>query len=207
MARGDLINYTNYKAMIGSPSYRQKERISWQSRNGACSGTRTYYISAPHFRVTQEMRGSGWWGYQEASLYVYPYDSSSGKFSSTAVYGFYNSVKGSSAYDTWEWEHNGGYSGDIPDCHLWKIVTYAGENDGTVDGYAYSAGLEMVPQNIYTNYFQNRRIFASKGQIWSQSSYASDEAFLKAQGYSCLRGTPISISTGTYKYICASNIV
>lgn len=198
---GSLINYSNYVALDGS---------SWRSSTGVGGGAGTYvfYISAPAWYVSFRIWGSGGWGYQNGSLYVYPYDSSSGAFSSTAVFGSWESGRGSGYGYTWEWKHNndGGSSGDIHDCHLWKLVVTEGNNDGGSSGTLYVGGLGCTTESIYNNYFKGRKIYCSKGDWWKQgNTYSSDEAFLSSEGYSCLRGTKIAVSTGTYKYVCAKN--
>lgn len=199
---GDLINYTNYVALDGS---------SWRASTGigGGAGTSIFYISAPAWYVTFRIWGSGLWGYQEGSLYVYPYDPTTGTFLSTAVYGSYASGRGSGDIASWNFKHNkdGGSSKDTHDSHLWKISVYEGDNHGGSYGTLYVGGLGCATEDIYNNYFKGRKIYCSKGAFWKKGSgtnqYASDEAFLQEQGYSCMRGTQISISTGTYKYVCA----
>ena len=201
---GSPINYSNIVALDGS-SWRYSTSV------GGGAGTQTYYVAAPAFRIYFHIWGSGWWGYQSGSMYVYPYDSSTGAFSSNAVVGSWQSGKGSGYSYTWDWFHNakdnsGNYGSpeDIHDCHLWKVVVMEGDNSGGSSGTLYTGGIGCTSESIYNSYFKNRKIYCSKGDYWKQgNTYSSDSAFLSAQGYSCLRGTPISVSTGTYKYVCA----
>lgn len=205
MAVGDLINYSNYKALDGS---------SWRSSStvGSSAGTFIFYVSAPAFYVTFYIQGAWPWAYQEGSLNVYPYDPETGKFGS-AVYTGSGSVRGDNR-TTWSFTHNkdGGSSKDVHDCQLWKIQIYHGDNAATASasGSLYVGGLGLCTEDIYNTYFKGRHIYCSKGAFWRKGSgsnqYASDEAFLQAQGYSCMRGTQISISTGTYKYITANHL-
>lgn len=201
MASGDLINYANYKAMAGS---------SWFTSIGVGggAGTTTYMIAGSTWAVDFRIWGSGLWGYQSGSLYVYPFDESTGKFSETAVYGSWQSGKGASYGYAWQFYHNynGGTSGDIHDCQLWKLVVTEGNNDGGSTGTLYVGGLGVLSESIYNSYFKGRKVYCARGDYWrlgSQYTYASEEAFLAAQGYSCLRGTLVSVSTGTYKFICS----
>lgn len=199
MAVGDLINYTNYVALDGS---------SWRYKGGTwtTSGTYTFVVSAPAFQANCWICGSGLWGYQEASVNIYPYDESTGTFSTTAIFSKGGSVRGGSNKDEWTFNHNynGGSSNDIHDCHIYKIVFYLGDNDGTKGCWLYTGGLGLVKESLYADYFKGRPIYASKGDYWrihSGYTYATVEDCLKAEFYTCMRGTPISISTGTYKYI------
>ena len=198
---GDLINYTNYVALDGSSSWRNT------LKSGNDRGTNYYYVSAPAFYFYYIIEGTGWWGYQEGSCAIYPYDESTGAFSATKVFGSSKSGRGGSYDGIWQWKHNkdGGSSGDVHDCHLWKISVYMGNNDGNCSMWIYTGGLSHVKEDLYADYFQKRYIYCSEGKAWKKGTgtdqYASDEAFLQAQYYTHMRGTPISISTGTYKYI------
>lgn len=200
MAAGDLINYANYKAMDGG---------SWRHKGGTwtSAGSYTFVVSAPAFQANCWICGSGLWGYQEGGIQVYPYDESTGTFSSTAVFNKSGNVKGGSNKSEWTFNHNynGGTSGDIHDCQIWKVTFYLGNNDGTKGCWLYTGGLGLVPESIYNSHFKGRLVYASKGDYWqiksSGTTYASIEACLNAEGYSHMRGTPVSVSTGTYKYI------
>lgn len=199
MAAGDLINYTNYKAMDGAAWRNQTSHIK-------STGSYTFVVSAPAFQANCWINGSGLWGYQEGGISVYPYDDSIGTFSSTAVFNKSGNVRGGSKKKEWTFNHNynGGTSGDIHDCQIWKVTFYLGNNDGTKGCWLYTSGLGLVPESIYNNYFKGRLVYASKGDWWqikSGNTYSTVEACLKAEGYSHMRGTPVSVSTGTYKYI------
>jgi hypothetical protein len=203
MAVGDLINYTNYVALDGT---------AWRSsKNIGRIGTYTYILTAPAFYVKVNIKGGGWWGYQEGSFYVYPYDESTGTFSSKAVVGSYQTGRGSGYSYTWEWYHNynGGSAEDIHDIHIWKVVVYIGNNDGSYSGNLYAGGLGCIKESLYADYFKNRPIYYSKGEYWtiaSGSTYTTIDACLKAENYSVMRGTQIAVNTGTYKYITAKKL-
>ena len=88
--------------------------------------------------------------------------------------------------------------------HLWKIVLYEDSGDGGSFYQVYSAGLEKVPSSIYQSHFKSRKIIGVTCGIWEKGyDYATDDAFLADKGYGVLRGTPIAITSGTYRYICA----
>lgn len=201
---GDYINYANFCAL--NPA--SEGWYGYRSLGGKGT-TRTFYIAATAFRVWTSIQGSWVWGYQEGSLNVYAYDKNTGRFKSSPQLSWFDSVQGTSNHAGCGFYHNfeGGSSGDIHDCHLWKVVVYYGDNDGdSTDGFIQTGGLSLVPESIYNSYFKGRKIYCAKGDWWEQGgTYRTDEEFLSAQGYSCMRGTQISIATGTYKYICAQS--
>ena len=190
---GSLINYSNIKSLLGS-SWRSSVTVGY-------TGTYTYYVTAPAFHIDYWIKGSGWWGYQEGSIYVYRWNGSN---FSTCVYSGSNSCRGSKNQISWAFSHNynGGSSGDVHNCQLWKIVVYSGNNDGSSGGTLYTGGLGLVSESLYNSYFKNKLIYCSKGTYWTSSTY-NDSTFISNQGYSCMRGTKISVSSGTYQYVTA----
>lgn len=205
MAAGDTINAIQY-AKMDAAAWRHSE--NWQNKNY----TMTICISAPAIYCYYTIGGSGFWGYQEGSFNVYAYNSSTNAFDNH-IMGSTESVRGSKSY-TWRFKHNyeNGTNGDIHDLPLWKIVVYAGNNDGGCHLYLYTGGLSMVPYvedgskgltpSIYESYFKDKMIYQSKGDYFViGNTYKSETEFLAAEGPSAMRGTPIAVSTETYKYI------
>jgi hypothetical protein len=199
---GSVINYSNIVALDGT-AWRTTVSLSGDT------GQHIYYVSAPVFYVNFTIHGSGLWGYQAGSCYVYPYDSSTGAFSSSYVYGSWSEGRGDDYGNAWNFYHNIIFNGsssseDISNCHLWKIETNKGDNNGSANGTLYISGMGKLTESIYNSNFKNRKIYASKCDYYQKgNTYSSDEAFLQACGYSCMRGTKISVSSGSYKYLCA----
>lgn len=191
---GSMIDFANIQSSLGT-SWRNSTTVGY-------TGTYTYYVSAPAFHIDYWIKGSGWLGYQEGSIHVYPYNPSTGKFGSS-VYDGSDSCRGSTQI-SWAFSHNynGGTTGDVPDVHLWKIEVYSGNNDGSSGGTLYVGGMGLLTESLYNNYFKYRRIYCSEGNFWTGYT---DEGFLSAKGYSCMQGTQIREDTGTYLYICANH--
>ena len=175
-------------------------------RDSASSTGRTTYVyccAAPAIQAEVYLRGSGWWGYQEGSLTSWFWNGSQW----VQAYHKYDYFKGSNQTGTFVFRHNynGGSTDDVHDIHLWKFEMYLQDGYGGASFHLYTGGLEMVPESIYNNYFVGRYLKALSGRkyrIGSGYDYVSDSAFLEAQGYSVYRGTPISIASGTYKFLC-----
>lgn len=190
MAVGDQINYANYKAMVPTAWRIEKE---WSEPNG-----KTIYISSCSFVVRIEAdsvlfrkaRIAFKAYYYNGSAWVHAYDGSA------TVQGINNK--------TVRFYHNrgaeGSTAGDQHQHHLWKYVM-----ESSSSGSAYTklkiwlGGLETMTENEYDNYFYGRLLMGVK---CGYNASTNDTAFVASNYPSVYKGTPISISSGTYKYLC-----
>ncbi|MGP1418265.1 MAG: hypothetical protein ACTTJZ_00440 [Sphaerochaetaceae bacterium] len=196
MAVGDYFDYAHYKAMVPA---------AWRD-SAASTGrtTYTYCCAAPAIHAEVYLKGSGWWGYQEGSLTAWYFNGTQW----VQACHKYDYFRGSGQSGAFIFRHNysGGSSQDVHDVHLWKFQMYLQNGDGGASFHLYTAGIEMIPEAIYNDYFAGRYLKALSGKkyrIGSGYDYATDSAFLEAQGYAVRNGTPIGIASDTYKFLCA----
>jgi len=188
---GSTINYSNICSLAGG---------SWTS-SVSLSGTNstvTYYIAAPAWYFSFTIQGSELWGYQEGSVSVEYWNGSSW----VHVYGSSEDVRGSSNSYTWSWQHcySGGGVGDERGKHFWRLIKYAGDNDGSASGTLYVGPLSLVPENHYNTYFKNRLI-KSIAVVITTSDFSNGSSFDSTYGSGYLRGNTITDSRA--KYLCA----
>ena len=185
MARGDLINYTNHKAMAGA---------SWMITT---SSGGTYFVFAPSFEAYAYAKGSWLWGSQQAHVHV-SYWNGSGW---TDVLTWDNGVRGSGNSTSYTWRHmyGGGSSGDQPGIHIWRVYI-ASSGDGSGNVHLYAGGIELWSEDQYNSYCKGNLLRGVRIGIYASSS--SIESLIASHGPAALRGTPISVSSGTYRYLC-----
>lgn len=189
MATGDKINYANYKAMVPGA---WRITPSWKDTN------KTIYLSACSF-VIQIRVTSVWFRKSRIWLTAYYYNGSSW----VQAYTGYISKSGGSSGDA-KYYHNradeGTTSGDSHQHHLWKFVI-AMDPEGSSHGYfnIWAGGLETMNETEYNNYFKGNKIMGVK---CAYSDSSSDSAFVASNHPSTNKGTKISVSAGTHKYIC-----
>lgn len=190
MAVGDLITYDNYKAMV--PEVWRIEQ-SWSEPNG-----KTIYISSCSFIVQIEASSVLFRNariafnayYYNGSAWVYAYSGSA-------------TVQGINS-KTLQFFHNreaeGSTDADQHQHHLWKYVM-----ESTSSGSAWTklkiwlGGLETMTVNEYDTYFYGHLLMGVKCEY---NDGTTDTAFVASNYPSVYKGTPVSISSGTYKYLC-----
>lgn len=204
MASGDVINYSNYKAMYPS---------AWRYSHTWTDSSVTIYVNASSFviraRVSSVLFRSNWVNvtasYWNGSSFVQAYAPRNNN-------GYTTYAKGANS-SSWSGYHNrsseGTTSGDQHQIQLWKLVISMRGKDGSAHGYfdIWCGGLETMTESEYNNYFKGRLIKYSSGD-WFQkgNTYASDAAFIAGQKPSNWRGTPISIASGTANKLCYSSV-
>lgn len=205
MARGDLINYANFKAMHG---------VSWDSTTEGTnrSSAQTTFICGLSF-VTGLYINSAWaWDGITANWTVSYYNGSSWV---TVL----NENKSTSGINNGYWTkfyHNrsteGTSSGDKPNYHLWRItaspVSYTGgwTNSLSCKIGAWVGGIAMMTEAEYNNVCKGKLMRGYRPDYWFLgNTYKSDTEFLAGESPQARRGTLISVSTGTYKWLGAGD--
>lgn len=189
MAVGDLITYDNYRAMVP---------MTWRITPQWSDTNLTVHLASCSFvvraRVTSVLFRTG-----SCTVTAYYYNGS------TWVHAYTLSVSQTNAGSKEQkGYHNrateGTTSGDSHNHHLWKFVvsmSYPGSAHGYFD--IWSAGVETMTKSEYDSYFKGGKIHGIKGTYVVNTT---DSAFLATYHPGVMRGTPISIASGTHKYIC-----
>lgn len=204
MASGDLINYANYRAM--------RDDSAWTASNTWTDSTSfTVYISAPSFivraRVSSVLFRSNW------VKVTASYYNGSGW---TTVFTDRQAYKSGAGSAEWKFYHNRAKEGtsaeDAHMHHLWKFVVNMRGKDGSAHGYfdLWCGGIEMMTESEWNSYVKgsgnNKIKWCKPGWSVLGGTYRSDAEFIAGERPSAHRGTPISVASGTYRYMCATDI-
>ena len=190
MAAGDKINYANYKAMV--PVVWRIEQ-SWSEPNG-----KTIYISSCSF-IVQIKASSVLLRNARIAFNAYYYNGSAWVF----AYSESATVQGINS-KTFKFFHNreseGSTNADQHQHHLWKYVMESSSTgSASTEFRIWLGGLETMTETEYNSYFKGKPIHGIKCEC---KTGVSDASFVASNHPSVNRGTPISIASGTYKYIC-----
>lgn len=202
MATGDIINYANFKAMHGE---------SWDavlSNGDVTNGDQTLFICGLSFIVglyidtywSNNRLTVNWTvSYYNGSSWVTVLNenkSTSGMHNGYWTYFYHNrSIEGTS-------------SQDMPNYHLWKITLtrVSGQGDYTRELHAWVGGIAMMTEAEYNNVCKGKLMRGYRPDFWRMGvTYGSAEAFLAGESPQARRGTLISVSTGTYKWLGAGD--
>jgi len=190
MAVGDLINYANYKEMAGG-SWRLTP--SWEDTD------KTVYLASCCF-VVRIRCTSVLWRTSKMTLNAYYYNGSSW------VRAYENTISQKNAGTTSQfYYHNradeGTTSTDQHQHHLWKFVISNTIHPGSSHTYfeLWAGGMETMNETEYNSYFKGQKLM---GINCSYSDSSSDTDWVNNKYPSVYKGTPIGVSSGTYKYLC-----
>lgn len=189
MAVGDVINYANYKAMYPS---------AWRTNPQWTDTNLTVYLASCSF-VVRARATSVWLRTGTCTVTAYYYNGSSW----VHAYTLSASQKNGGTTDRKAYHNRaaeGTTSGDSHQHHCWKFVVSM-SHPGSAHGYftIWAAGIETMTEAEYNSYFKGKYIH---GVSCSYQVNGTESAFLSAHHPSVHRGTPISIASGTAKYIC-----
>ena len=190
MSVGDLITYDNYKAMVSS-SWRIEQ--SWSGPNG-----KTIYISSCSF-IVQIKASSVLFRSARIAFDAYYYDGSAWVF----AYSGSATVQGINS-KTLQFFHNRESEGSTDDDqhqhHLWKYVMESSSSgSASTELKIWLGGLETMTENEYNTYFKGNKIMGLKCEY---NDNTTDTAFVASNYPSVYRGTPVSISSDSHKYLC-----
>ncbi len=203
---GDLINYANFKAIHGE---------SWDvvlPNEDVRDGNQTIFICGLSFVVGMYIN-SGWlWDGITVDWTVSYYNGSSWV---TTV----NERKSTDGINRGYWTyfyHNrskeGTSSGDRPNYHLWKVTLTRVSSTGDCSHriHVWVGGIGTMTETEYNNVCKKdsipRSIKGYRPGYWRQGgTYGSADAFLAGESPQSKRGTSISVSTGTYKWLGAGD--
>lgn len=200
MAKGDLINYTNFKAMHGE---------SWDavlSDEDVINGDQTLFICGLSFIVSLYADPSFWGAELKVNWTVSYYNGSSwvtvldeDKSTAGMQYGYWaNFYHNRSAEGT--------SSQDMPNYHLWKVTLtrLSGSSAYTCMLRAYVGGIATMTETEYNNVCKGKLMKAYRPDYWRQGgTYGSADEFLAGESPQVRKGTLISVATGTYKWLGA----
>lgn len=219
MAKGDLINYTNLKSMLNPSVYR----CSYQ-QGSAYTGNYTAYIISPSWWVQFY---AGVWGIAsiDGGYSVSQYEPSSNSWKT--VYSIALSARNNSSnknkYAYYYHNYNGSRTtNDNPREHLFKIVSGATWTQGnaswrTVNKTMYVGGTEHMTEAHFNEVCKYdaqgnpKPIKGLKPMIYlvgtgtdtaNYSFLPSEQAIIDLYIGNPLRGTPIAVDSGTFKYCC-----
>lgn len=200
MASGDLINYANFKATHGE---------SWDTSTEGTnsSSAQTTFICAPCF-ITGLYINSAWALDGITANWTVSY------YNGSSWVTVLNENKSTSGINNGYWTkfyHNrsseGTSSGDKSNYHLWKITASPVSSTGGWTSSlsckigAWVGGIAMMTEAEYNN--------VCKGKLMKgyQPAYftGSESDFLSNYSPQAKRGTLISVSTGTYKWLGAGD--
>lgn len=202
MARGDLINYANFRSMHG---------VSWDavsSSSERVNGNQTIYICGISFCVGMYINSAWLWDGITVDWTVSYYNGSSWV---TVL----NERKSTDGVNRGYWTyfyHNrkaeGTSSGDNPNYHLWKVTLTRVSSTGDCSHFldVYVGGPAMLNETEYNNVCKGKLMKGYRPGYWRKGgTYSSDDAFLAGESPQTKRGTSISVSTGTYKWLGAGD--
>lgn len=202
-----VINYDNFKATHGE---------SWDAvmpNEEVRDGDQTIFICGLSFKVGMYIN-CGWpWDNITVNWTVSYYN---GNRWITII----NEDKSTHGLNNGYWTyfyHNRSAEGttkDKPDRHLWKITltrkAYAGDCSHRI--HVWVGGIAMMTRAEYDNMIKESGgsggtlglIKGYRPDYWRLGgTYGSDDAFIAGESPQVRRGTPISTTTGTYKWIGA----
>ena len=190
MAVGDEINYANYKAMVTA---------AWRISNSWGNQDITIYLSACSF-VIQAKCNSVLFRSSSIDVNAYYYSGSSWVY----AYNLHLTLSGAQNPISTKAYHNradeGTTTGDQHQHHLWKfVVNMSWAGSAGADFVLWASGLETMNETEYNSYFKGEKLMGIKCEY---KTGVTDSSFVLTNHPSTLKGTPISISSGTYKYIC-----
>ena len=207
MASGDLINYANFRSMHG---------VSWDavsSSSERVNGNQTIFICGISFCVGMYINSAWLWDGITVDWTVSYYNGSSWV---TVL----NERKSTDGVNRGYWTyfyHNrsaeGTSSQDRPNYHLWKVTLTRVSSTGDCSHriHVWVGGIATMTRTEYENVRKNsngvlRLIKGYRPGYWRQGgTYGSDGAFLAGEAPQSKAGTPISTTTGTYKWIGAGD--
>ncbi len=205
MANNSIISYENFKAIHGE---------SWDAvvADGfGLEGDQTIFICGLSFKVGMYVNAGGFWSKLTARWTVSYYNGSSW----VTVLNEDKSLTGDQEGYWTYFYHNrsaeGTSSQDSPRYHLWKITLTCVTGIGAYKYglYTWVGGIAMMTKAEYENVCKGTSPKLIKGYrpgYWRQGdTYGSADAFLAGESPQTKRGTPISTTTGTYKWLGAGD--
>ena len=181
--QGQTINWSNYNV---SDYWRQ----TYDTGKTSAAVYPTVYVFAPTWQAEAKAYGSGLWGWQYAALTAY-YLNDYGEW--TQVWSKSCETRGASNEKRVLLRHNYGESNvqDPHHMHTWKLVgDLHGDGSGRI--IITAGGIENYNDSQYNMRCKDGYISGISGGL-STSSYETTGSN---------RGTPISVASGTYKWIC-----
>ena len=190
MAVGDVINYANYKA-IAPTSWSLN--LDWTDEN------KTIYLSACSFVLKIKVT-SVWFRKSRIWLTSYYYNGSAW----VQAYTGYLSESGGSSNEAYFYHNRsteGSTTEDQPQHHLWKFVIEM-DPEGSSHGYfnIWAGGLEMMSETEYNTNFKGEKLQGIRC-VWGDELNYIDSTWISSWHSKVNKGTPISISSGTYKWL------